>query len=207
MDSDYIKNNFHFEILSKKHDLTNFKCESDDLNDFLKNDALRQQDLNINITQLVICDGEIIGFVSILSDVLKIKSLDNKSLKEKMKSELNVMGEKNVLPAVKIGRFAIDEKYANKGLGSCIFRNVLLNILQLSKTKLGIRFVTVEAYARAFNFYVKKNHFTYRKADIKLVKKLEDIIKKDPERIFHLQLDLKDIQLSDDELNRLGLFI
>lgn len=199
MDADYIKNNLYFEILSKKHDLTNFKCESDDLNDFLKNDALRQQDLNINITQLAICDGEIIGFVSILSDALKIKSIDDACLKEKMKKELNIIGGDNVLPAVKIGRFAIDEKYANKGLGSYIFRNVLLSILQLSKTKLGIRFITVEAYARAFNFYVKKNHFTYRKTDNRLIKKLDSIIKKDPERIFHLQLDLKDIQLLDEE--------
>ena len=56
------------------------------------------------------------------------------------------------------------EKYAQKGLGSFIFRNVLLSILHLSKTKVGLRFITVEAYAMAFNFYVKKNNFTYRKS-------------------------------------------
>ena len=34
------------------------------LNDFIKNDALRQQEMNLNITQLAICDGEIIGFIN-----------------------------------------------------------------------------------------------------------------------------------------------
>ena len=205
MDIEYIKNNFYFEILSSKHDLSNFKCASDDLNDFIKNDALRQQEMNLNITQLAICDGEIIGFVSILTDTLKIKTIEDKSLKEEMKNELNVVGEDNTLPAIKIGRFAIDEKYAQKGLGSFIFRNVLLSILHLSKTKVGLRFITVESYAMAFNFYVKKNNFTYRKSDEKLVKKLESIIQRDPERQFNLHLDLKDIQLSNEELEELGL--
>jgi len=207
MDIEYIKNNFYFEILSSKHDLSNFKCASDDLNDFIKNDALRQHEMNLNITQLAICDGEIIGFVSILTDTLKIKTIEDKSLKEEMKNELNVVGEDNTLPAIKIGRFAIDEKYAQKGLGSFIFRNVLLSILNLSKTKVGLRFITVEAYAMAFNFYVKKNNFTYRKSDEKLVKKLESIIQRDPERQFNLHLDLKDIQLSSEELEELGLSI
>ena len=205
MDIEYIKNNFYFEILSSKHDLSNFNGASDDLNDFIKNDALRQQEMNLNITQLAICDGEIIGFVSILTDTLKIKTIEDKSLKEEMKNELNVVGEDNTLPAIKIGRFAIDEKYAQKGLGSFIFRNVLLSILHLSKTKVGLRFITVEAYAMAFNFYVKKNNFTYRKSDEKLVKKLESIIQRDPERQFNLHLDLKDIQLSNEELEELGL--
>ena len=207
MDIEYIKNNFYFEILSSKHDLSNFKCASDDLNDFIKNDALRQQEMNLNITQLAICDGEIIGFVSILTDTLKIKTIEDKSLKEEMKNELNVVGEDNTLPSIKIGRFAIDEKYAQKGLGSFIFRNVLLSILHLSKTKVGLRFITVEAYAMAFNFYVKKNNFTYRKSDEKLVKKLESFIQRDPERQFNLHLDLKDIQLSSEELEELGLSI
>ena len=205
MDIEYIKNNFYFETLSSKHALSNFKCASDDLNDFIKNDALRQQEMNLNITQLAICDGEIIGFVSILTDTLKIKTIEDKSLKEEMKNELNVVGEDNTLPSIKIGRFAIDEKYAQKGLGSFIFRNVLLSILHLSKTKVGLRFITVEAYAMAFNFYVKKNNFTYRKSDEKLVKKLESIIQRDPERQFNLHLDLKDIQLSSEELEELGL--
>ena len=29
MDIEYIKNNFHFEILSEEHDLSKFKCASD----------------------------------------------------------------------------------------------------------------------------------------------------------------------------------
>lgn len=40
-----IKDNYYFENLSDKHDLSEFDCGDNDLNDFLKNDALAQQNV------------------------------------------------------------------------------------------------------------------------------------------------------------------
>lgn len=71
MEIEYIKNNYKFETLSEEHDLSDFECESEDLNDFLKNDALKQQKEKLNLTKLITCDGEIIGFVSLLTDSIK----------------------------------------------------------------------------------------------------------------------------------------
>lgn len=58
----YILNNYLFKKLSVKHDLSKFNCDSEDLNDFIKNDALKQQNEKLNITNLVVCNHEIIGF-------------------------------------------------------------------------------------------------------------------------------------------------
>ena len=66
MNIEYIKNHYYFETLTEDHDLSKFSCDSEDLNDFLKNDALNQQKVKLNLTKLCICDGEIVGFVSIL---------------------------------------------------------------------------------------------------------------------------------------------
>lgn len=151
MDINYIKENYYFEILNENHDLSDFNCDSEDLTDFLKNDALNQQNMNLNLTQLILCDNEIIGFVSLLTDTLKLKILEDSNLKREIKNELNI-SENNEIPAIKIGRFAISSKYSNNGLGSHVLRNVLLNILELSKTKVGLRFVTVDAYANAVIF-------------------------------------------------------
>ena len=49
--------------MTEKHDLSQFESKSKDLNDFIQNDALNQQKLNLNINQLIICDNEIIGYV------------------------------------------------------------------------------------------------------------------------------------------------
>ena len=197
MDIEYIKENYYFEILNEKHDLSNFECYSNDLTNFLKNDALKQQDMNLNLTQLVICDNEIVGFFSLLTDTLKLKTLENNNLKKEIKLELDI-SENNEIPAIKIGRLAIDKKYSKKGLGSHILRNILLSILNLSKTKVGLRFVTVDAYATSLNFYVKKNNFSSRKSDTETLKKIDKIKKQNPNRSFILYLDLKDINCSKD---------
>lgn len=115
MDIEYIKENYYFEILNEKHDLSNFECDSNDLTNFLKNDALKQQDMNLNLTQLVICDNEIVGFFSLLTDTLKLKTLENNNLKKEIKLELDI-SENNEIPAIKIGRLAIDKKYSKKVL-------------------------------------------------------------------------------------------
>lgn len=197
MDIEYIKENYYFEILNEKHDLSNFECDSNDLTNFLKDDALKQQDMNLNLTQLVICDNEIVGFFSLLTDTLKLKTLENNNLKKEIKLELDI-SENNEIPAIKIGRLAIDKKYSKKGLGSHILRNILLSILNLSKTKVGLRFVTVDAYATSLNFYVKKNNFSSRKSDTETLKKIDKIKKQNPNRSFILYLDLKDINCSKD---------
>ena len=197
MDIEYIKENYYFEILNEKHDLSNFECDSNDLTNFLKNDALKQQDMNLNLTQLVICDNEIVGFFYLLTDTLKLKTLENNNLKKEIKLELDI-SENNEIPAIKIGRLAIDKKYSKKGLGSHILRNILLSILNLSKTKVGLRFVTVDAYATSLNFYVKKNNFSSRKSDTETLKKIDKIKKQNPNRSFILYLDLKDINCSKD---------
>ena len=197
MDIEYIKENYYFEILNEKHDLSNFECDSNDLTNFLKNDASKQQDMNLNLSQLVICDNEIVGFFSLLTDTLKLKTLENNNLKKEIKLELDI-SENNEIPAIKIGRLAIDKKYSKKGLGSHILRNILLSILNLSKTKVGLRFVTVDAYATSLNFYVKKNNFSSRKSDTETLKKIDKIKKQNPNRSFILYLDLKDINCSKD---------
>lgn len=192
MNIEYIKENYIFETLNQHHDLNDFEYESQDLTDFLKNDALNQQNMNLNLTQLVICDEIIVGYVSILTDSMKLKILEDEETKKEICNELNI-SENNELPAIKIGRFAIDKKYAKQGLGSHIFRNIMLSILDISKNIVGLRFITVEAYAKAFNFYVEKNKFKYRKNDKKFIDKLDMIIKQNPQRCFNLYKDLKSI--------------
>ena len=192
MDIEYIKDNYIFEKLNENHNLNDFECESEDLTNFLKKDALNQQNMNLNLTHLVICDGNIVGYVSILTDAIKLKILEDKETKDKIRSKLNI-SESNVIPAIKIGRFAIDKKYAHKGLGKHVFRNVLLSILDISENIVGLRFITVDAYANVFGFYVEKNKFKYLKKDQKHVDNLDRIIEVDPERSFSLYKDIKSI--------------
>ena len=192
MDIEYIKNNYIFETLTDTHDLSDFECESEDLNDFLKNDALKKQKEKLNLTKLIICDGEIIGFMSLLTDSMKLRLLRDEAKKERIKGSLKV-SENNTIPAIKIGRFAIDKKYTGHGIGSQILRNILYNLKKIAENYVGLRFAIVEGYATAYTFYVTNNQFNNLKSDEKLINKIDSIKKQDPTRTFYLYYDLKDL--------------
>lgn len=193
MNIEDIKQNYYFETLTQNHDLSEFDCGDEDLNDFLKNDALNQQKEKLNITKLVIYGNEIIGYATILTDTLILKNIKDENLRTKIKSKLRVTSKNRSIAAVKIGRLAIDKKYSRKGLGSHILRNILKNLKNISENKVGFRFIIIEGYAKAFSFYVVKNGFEYLEKDMKTIEKLDFIIERDPTKSFYLYLDLEKI--------------
>ena len=185
-----IKENYYFETLNGSHDLSYFDCGDEDLNDFLKKDALIQQEKKLNLTKLVICDDVIIGFVSLLTDTLLIKNIREERIKLDLRNALNINSNNKPLPAVKIGRFALDKRYSGQGLGTHILRNVLATIKKISETNVGFRFIVVEGYAKAFNFYAVHNGFENLKRDDVKIDNMDFISKRDPNKTFYLYLDL-----------------
>lgn len=171
--------------------MSNFKCASDDLNNFLKDDALTQQKNKLNLTKVVMCDDILVGYVSLLTDTIPLKDIRDKDTKQDIKDQLDIISKKRKLPAIKIGRFAIDEKYSKKGLGSEILMSILFNVKNIAENNVGLRFVTVEGYASAYKFYTRHNFTNLKKDDEKINEKLDTIIEKDPEQTFYLYLDLR----------------
>lgn len=142
--------NYHYEKLSKKHDLNNFSCGVKDLDDFLKDDALAQQEKNLNVTYLAIYNDDIIGYASLLADKIECKKID-KTLKTEYKD----------YPAIKIGRLAVDKRYKGLEIGNEILASICELIKEISE-ELGVSFITIDAYCNARKFY-QKNSFTLKK--------------------------------------------
>ena len=191
MDIEYIKENYRFETLRPNHELSDFKCASEDLNNFLKDDALTQQKSKLNITKLVMCDDTIVGYVSLLTDTIPLKDIRDEDTKQDIKDQLDITSKQRKLPAIKIGRFAVDEEYSHKGLGSEILMSILFNIKNIAENNVGLRFVTVEGYASAYKFYTDHNFINLKKDDDKIKEKLDIIIERNPEQTFYLYLDLR----------------
>ena len=76
-----IKNEYIIDKLNKNSDLNTFSCGLEDMDEFLKNDALNQQNENLSVTYLVRYDDEIIGFFSLLSDKIELKEIKTKNNK------------------------------------------------------------------------------------------------------------------------------
>ena len=146
------------ELLKENHPIKPFDCEDDDLNDFLFNKALLYQKELLATTFIVESEERTLGYYSVLNDSLQLKEEDfpSKSKYKKFLSHLIPHPKRHLksVPAVKIGRLAIDKTYKGKGLGKMIMQNLMDECIELNK-KIACRLITVDAYKGALTFYQK----------------------------------------------------
>ncbi|MBR0371909.1 MAG: GNAT family N-acetyltransferase [Methanobrevibacter sp.] len=154
--------NYHYEKLNSSHDLTIFSCGVKDLDDFLKDDALNYQERNLSVTYLAMYGGEIIGYVSLLADTIAY---------EKIKNDASIRLRE--YPAVKIGRFAVSKKYSGQHFGQELLDNTCKQINKIS-LKIGVSFITVDAYCNACGFYSKSKFKSINVHNPKKVKRIAE---------------------------------
>lgn len=183
--------NFKIQLLNPDHNLSNFDCGDEDLNEFLKNDALLEQKKKLNVTHIIFYKSEIIGYFSLLTDKINVKDIKNSEIKANI--NLNLENKYKTIPAVKIGRLAIDKRYAKKGIGSFILNNLITTLNEISKKDIGFRLITVEGYAEAYHFYTTNNFVPLQNDEI-FVSKINKMMERDPKRPINLILDLEKIR-------------
>lgn len=158
-DSDNFLSNFFkkvewFEIqkLSIEHDLTQFNCgnskEDQELNSFLKEDALQQQNEGDNVTYVAVLKNtkKVIGYVTTLTDRLLVSAKEKKDMK--------ITAEYYNFPAIKIGRLATDKNYTGKGIATTFLEGIKGLALKTAETT-GCRFLIVDSYKKSIEIYLK----------------------------------------------------
>ncbi len=139
-------------ILNGDHDLNSFLCENQELQDFLKQDALINQYNFISVTRLVFYHGKLVGYFTLVNDVIRKKEVRTED------------GEGDYhytfYPALKIGRLATHSDYQRRGIGRYMLRRIFAFWFRLSKY-VGCRIITVDAKPTAVGFYKR---FGFREA-------------------------------------------
>ena len=147
-----------FFQLKENYPIKPFDCGDDDLNDFLFNKALLYQKELLATTFIVENEERTLGYYSVLNDSLQLKEEDfpSKSKYKKFLSYLIPHPKRHLksIPAVKIGRLAIDKTFKGKGLGRIIIDTIINHCLELNEDQ-ACRLITVDAYAKAVAFYQK----------------------------------------------------
>jgi GNAT superfamily N-acetyltransferase len=141
-----------FERLSEGPSLRDFQNRESELVDFLVDDALVNQKMCVSTTFLIYADigkeNLLVGYVTLLADSVRIKENE---LEERFSGKGIAYP---YLPAMKIGRMAVDERYQRKGIGrSAIKFSVAL--AERLNSFIGCRFITVDAKENARAFYEK----------------------------------------------------
>lgn len=135
-----------------------FDCGENDLNKFLTDDAINYHEQMLAKTYLVLdkITNEVIAYYTVLSDKIVNEAEISNSQWKKFKKAVPHAKRNSDFPAVKIGRLAISEKYAKKGLG-CTIIDLIKGIITDSDFKPGCRFLTVDALDKTYviDFYLK----------------------------------------------------
>ena len=145
-------------LLTEGYSIKPFDCEDEDLNDFLFNEATPYQKELLATTFVMENDEQTLGYYSLINDSLQLREdmFASKSQFRKFLRELMPYPKRHLktIPALKIGRLAIDKSFKGKGLGSVIMANIISKCIKMNKEQ-ACRLITVDAYKQAIPFYQK----------------------------------------------------
>ncbi len=138
-----------------------FDCGTPDLNEFIQEDALIQQEKNLSVTYLYFLKKNktsLVGFITLSADMVNVKNI-NKNLEKRFR-------EKNIkyhpLPALKICRMGVNSEFQRMGVGEIMFYFSMGLIKDINK-KIGCRFLYVDSKHESINFYKRMGFQYYKK--------------------------------------------
>lgn len=141
--------------LTPDTELVGFDCGDDDLNSFLVEDAKSFLDKRIATSYLLVDGDNIVAYFCLLNDKISRQDVTNSQWK-KIRGGFPERKQFGSYPAVKIGRFAVSSKYRGRNIGTDPM-NLLKDMLNNNPNYSAFRFLTVDAYISAINFYLKNN--------------------------------------------------
>ncbi|WP_367344147.1 GNAT family N-acetyltransferase [Methanomethylovorans sp.] len=132
--------------LSKRTDVSSFHCTNKDLNDFLKNDSLRNQEQLINKTYICYYQKHLVGYFTLTTDTIHVKSIDSSDCVDDFPYSR--------YPALKLARLATDERFQRMGVGSYML-HIAIYLTQIVSEIAGCRYITVDSKPESVGFYTK----------------------------------------------------
>ena len=151
--------------LTLDYELTEFNCGDEQLNNFLYEDAKPSQELRIVNTFILEDNGLIVAYFCLLNDKISKDEVIGSRWK-KIRAKFPKGKQFRSYPTIKIGRFAVSQDYRGLHIGTYLMEKLKLMLYE-RQGQSAFRYITVDAYLSAVEFY-EKNGFVH------LTKKDED---------------------------------
>lgn len=152
------------ERLSVHHQdvLETFETDEKELEDFLLEDALRDQKMHVSETLMCFYKpkNELVAFITLLTDAIGIRGthLGTFFYKKGIKY--------STLPSLKVGRLCVKKSYMYRGVGKTLMLVAMFKALNISKHA-GCRYLIVDAKLNT------NSHRFYKKLGFSMLKKEE----------------------------------
>ncbi len=122
------------EHLTDRHECSSFDCGEPALNDWLRQQALRNEARGASRTYVICVGQRVVGYYALATGAVTRAAATGKVRRQ--------MPEP--IPVMIIGRLAVDVRYQGQGLGYGLLRDALLRTLQVA-AQTGIRAVLLHA--------------------------------------------------------------
>lgn len=151
------------EILRQSHLplLCSFQSYESDLVDFLVEDAFGNQNQRLSLTFLWFYENRLVSYITLLNDRINLEGDLRDFFREK-----GILYKS--LPALKIGRLCVHDSFLRNGLGRLMIVFALQIVGEISKSRAGCRFLTLDAKQNS-NILFSPVDF-YKKLDFKSLK-------------------------------------
>lgn len=138
-----------FEVLNEKHiQSKTFHTDDGPLNDYYYFRALKDQNENFSVSEVALCNGEVIGYITTCADRIDLNEGEVKRL-----FAHNTPSYKN-FGAVLVGRLDSHNDHRGKGIASLLVGRQINKVI---KNNIGnhapARFVTVDSYTKSIDYY------------------------------------------------------
>jgi predicted GNAT family N-acyltransferase len=131
-------------VLTDSHEVSEFDCSNDVLNEWLIKRALKNQSKGASRTFVICRDDRVVGYYAFASGSVE-RNVSPKSIARNMPEPI---------PVMVLGRLAIDARMQGQRPGAGLLKDALLRTLSVSK-EVGIRALLVHAISEeARNFYL-----------------------------------------------------
>jgi len=153
------------ELLGDGHGVDDFDCGDEVLNDWLRRRGLRNQREGSSRTWVVAHGTRVVAFYASSTAVLARAEATKRASRN----------QPNPLPAILLGRLAVDREYQGRGLAAALLKHFLLKALEVAEMT-GVRLVLVHAKnEQAAGFYRHYGFETSPIDDLTLILLIKDI--------------------------------
>jgi GNAT superfamily N-acetyltransferase len=151
------------ESLSDANDIKEFDCGVNALNIFITKNALNYQKAFASKTYLLKSNKKICGFYSISATIIE-------------QNQVDIRWPKHPLPAVLLGRLAVDKNYQGQGLGAVLFADACKKTISIAETIGCVGLITDAKDHNAIKFYTRFGMLPFKNKSDTLFIKTKTII-------------------------------
>ncbi len=155
------------QLLDAHHELEQFSCTEPQLNNWLKQHAMKNQGTGASRTFVVCVGNRVVAYYC-----LAMGSVNSTIAPGKVSRNMP-----NPIPVAVIGRLAVDQSLQNQGYGKSLVADAVSRVIQVSEV-IGVRAILVHAISqKAKDFYLRCDFCESRIEPMTLMLPMQDAIK------------------------------